>query len=98
MQVSFNASVFRDPSGNMVQTGAPQAALLDVMLPGPSGLDILERIKGSHPQVGVVVASSVEFEAIGENALKMGAFDYLLKPYRLEHLEKVVWQLLDSPR
>lgn len=82
----------------LIQEERPQAILLDVLLRGPCGLDLLERLKHSHSELGVIVQSSVAFEAVGESALKLGAFHYLSKPYRLEKLEHVLWQLLSAPR
>jgi DNA-binding NtrC family response regulator len=62
-------------------------ALLDLHLPGISGLELLERLKESQPEMEVILLtanSSVETAVL---AMKRGAYDYLTKPFRLQELE-----------
>lgn len=62
-------------------------ALLDLHLPGISGLDVLARLKEMQPEMEVILLtanSSVETAVL---AMKRGAYDYLTKPFRLQELE-----------
>ncbi|MFO0878039.1 MAG: sigma-54 dependent transcriptional regulator [Gemmataceae bacterium] len=62
-------------------------ALLDLHLPGISGLDLLARLKEQQPEMEVILLtanSSVETAVL---AMKRGAYDYLTKPFRLQELE-----------
>jgi DNA-binding NtrC family response regulator len=62
-------------------------ALLDLHLPGISGLDLLARLKEQQPEMEVLLLtanSSVETAVL---AMKRGAYDYLTKPFRLQELE-----------
>jgi DNA-binding NtrC family response regulator len=62
-------------------------ALLDLHLPGISGLDLLARLKEMQPEMEVILLtanSSVETAVL---AMKRGAYDYLTKPFRLQELE-----------
>ncbi|MFM7148464.1 MAG: sigma-54-dependent transcriptional regulator [Gemmataceae bacterium] len=62
-------------------------ALLDLHLPGISGLDLLARLKEQQPTMEVILLtanSSVETAVL---AMKRGAYDYLTKPFRLQELE-----------
>ena len=66
----------------------PDLLLLDVNLPGMSGLDFLREIKSSNgngPLVIIVTAHGSERMAV--EAVKAGAYDYLSKPFRLEEIE-----------
>lgn len=68
--------------------------LLDLMLPGGSGLDILRHIKQSMPQTGVIIISakdSLDDKVVG---LRIGADDYLPKPFHLPELGMRIFALL----
>jgi len=62
----------------------PQVMLLDLRLPGESGLDFLERIRPSWPELAVVVSTAVNDSTVAIRAMKLDAFDYLIKPYTLQ--------------
>ncbi len=68
-----------------VREWAPDVVVLDLMLPGLSGLDVLRRIRheGSTP---VVVVSAKDAESDVVAALELGADDYLTKPYSVREL------------
>lgn len=63
----------------------PDIVLLDLMLPGLSGIDVLKRIRGES-DVPVIVLSAKDSEADIVTALELGADDYLTKPYSLREL------------
>lgn len=63
----------------------PDVVLLDLMLPGLSGLDVLRRIR-EESGVPVIVVSAKEAEADVVAALELGADDYLTKPYSVREL------------
>ncbi len=63
----------------------PDVVLLDLMLPGLSGIDVLKRIRGES-DVPVIVLSAKNSEADVVSALELGADDYLTKPYSLREL------------
>lgn len=80
----------------MVRLESPQIVLLDVRMPGMSGLEVLREIKKINKNVSVIIATAVADEDIGRTALEVGAFDYILKPIDLNHLEKVLWWKLKT--
>jgi len=53
--------------------------LLDLNLPGSAGLDTLDRVHSSAPRVPIVVLTGLADEVVGEEAVKRGAQDYLVK-------------------
>lgn len=63
--------------------------LLDVMLPGMSGPEILERILGIDPHQPVVIMTAHSTMALAEEMMSKGAVDFVSKPYRAEQLRKV---------
>ena len=75
----------------LLKQNEPDLLLLDVNLPGMSGLDFLRELKGSNgngPLVIIVTAHGSERMAV--EAVKAGAYDYLSKPFELDDLRLVV--------
>ena len=58
--------------------------LLDVRMPGLGGLEVIKRIKQSHPELEVILLSGHGAREDFEAGLRLGAFDYLQKPVDLE--------------
>lgn len=69
-----------------MQRRQPGAVILDLMLPGRSGEEVLRAIKGRYPETGVVVASARDEVDTRVALLRMGADDYLVKPFDTEEL------------
>ncbi len=69
----------------------------DIKLPGEmNGIDLLGRIKKSHPEIPVILITAYASVGDAVRALKMGAEDYILKPFDLETLEIVVRKALEA--
>ena len=89
-----------DPAGAVeaMRAFGPDLVLLDVKLPGVSGLDLLteigERVRGAQ----VVMLSSDASAESAVRAMKMGAVDYLTKPFDLEEVKLVVASTLEKGR
>ncbi|MCR9213779.1 MAG: sigma-54 dependent transcriptional regulator [Proteobacteria bacterium] len=65
---------------------SPDIILLDVRMPGMSGLDVLERLNGDLPDTPVIMMSAFDDTQDAVNAMKMGAADYLSKPFDIDEL------------
>lgn len=68
----------------------PHIVLLDIKMPGMGGIEILKKIKETHPETGVVMITGVEDEALARIALSLGAYDYLVKPFSIAYLKNVI--------
>lgn len=68
--------------------------LLDLMLPGGNGLDILHRIKQCTPQTGVIIVSAKDSLEDKVEGLQIGADDYIAKPFHLPELGMRIFALL----
>jgi DNA-binding NtrC family response regulator len=64
--------------------------LLDLKLPGGDGLPLLERVKALHPDTVVIVMTAFATVASAVEAMRIGADDYLTKPFALEELTRVL--------
>jgi two-component system response regulator AtoC len=69
--------------------------LTDVRLPGMSGIDLLERIRENDASIPVVVLTAYGTIQDAVRAMRLGAFDYLLKPFELDALEAIVRKALE---
>ena len=70
-------------------------ALLDIWLPGKDGLQILDEIKRRDGAVEVVMMTGDPMVSTAVQALKAGAFDYLIKPLNFEELRLLMSQLVE---
>lgn len=68
--------------------------LLDLMLPDGNGLDLLRRIKRSAPQTGVIIVSAKGSLDDKVEGLRIGADDYIAKPFHLPELSMRIFALL----
>lgn len=64
----------------------PVAMILDLMLPGMSGEDVLVTVKKEHPEVAVIISSAKEDTKTRIELLRSGADDYIVKPFDVEEL------------
>ncbi|MEG6504087.1 response regulator [Nitratidesulfovibrio sp. 1201_IL3209] len=69
-----------------VEADPPHVVVLDLMMPGIKGTEALRRIKAGHPAVQVILLTGHGSARDGIEGMKLGAFDYLMKPLRLEDL------------
>jgi CheY-like chemotaxis protein/AraC-like DNA-binding protein len=75
---------------------AVDLVLLDERMPGMSGLELLERLRALRPDVPAALVTAVDTARTAVAAMKLGAFDYLTKPFDLEQLQAVVHRALAS--
>jgi len=81
-----------------VRDAAPDLVLLDLGLPGMSGLDALLEMKLLFPEILVIVITAYEDVKSVVTAMKSGAYDYVVKPLHMDTLEVSVRNALDSIR
>jgi len=72
--------------------------VLDVKMPGLSGLEVLTHIKRDHPHTEVIFLTGHGSTADGVAGIKAGAFDYLTKPVEFEHLLEKIKQAFDKQK
>ena len=65
-------------------------ALLDIRMPGPSGLDLLDRVRSTGADVAVVIITAQNTFENAVEAMKRGALDYLVKPFGVAEVKALV--------
>ncbi|MBU1913301.1 MAG: response regulator [Candidatus Omnitrophica bacterium] len=76
---------------SIVKEKKPDIILLDIKMPGFSGLEVLQKIKEIDKNAKVIMMTAVSEDLIIEMAMKYGAIGYITKPFSLECLEKDVF-------
>ena len=70
--------------------------MLDQRMPGESGVDVLPRVKALDPSVVVVIATAVRDVRTAVEALKRGAYDYLIKPFEVDDIIALADRVLEK--
>lgn len=60
-----------------------EVMLLDIRMPGASGLDVLQEVVVKYPDISVIMATALGETRVAVDAMKAGAYDYILKPFDL---------------
>ena len=71
---------------DMIQTDPPDLLLLDIWLPGMDGIEVLKTVKTYHPNIEVLIMSGHGTIDTAVKATKLGAFDFIEKPFSMDHL------------
>jgi len=69
-----------------VEDDPPQVVVLDVMMPGLGGLEVLEKIKAMDSRIQVILLTGHGATKDGIRGMQLGAFDYLIKPIDIDEL------------
>lgn len=79
-----------------LERGGPfDAALLDLKMPGLTGIEVLERIRQASPDTQVVILTGQASVDTAVQALRLGAFDYLTKPCKWAELEVILTRIAE---
>ena len=86
-----------DPEGvlDRIREFSPDVVLLDIKLPGQNGIDLLGEIIGQGVRTQVVMLTSDDTAETAVKAMKVGAADYLTKPFNLDEVKIVVAGILE---
>lgn len=75
---------------------SPSMMLLDVMLPGKDGIEVLSSVKSIYPSIPIIILSGVGQIKTVVEAMKIGAADYLTKPFQEEALELAIANVIEK--
>jgi DNA-binding NtrC family response regulator len=88
----YTVSTASDPEEGiqMVEKLKPDLVLLDLKMPGMSGIDVLREIKKIDESIAVIIMTGFGTMDTARAAMRLGAFDYITKPFDLPHLRALV--------
>jgi two-component system, NtrC family, response regulator AtoC len=75
---------------------APAVILLDIMLPGKDGLEVLTTLKSSQPAIPIIILSGIGQIKTVVEAMQIGASDYLTKPFQEEALQLAIENVIEK--
>ncbi len=75
---------------SMVREDEPEVMILDLKMPGIDGMEVLKRVKKTHPLIEVIILTGHGSEADKETCLGLGAFAYLQKPVDVDLLSETI--------
>ncbi len=83
---------------DILQKRRVEGVLLDILMPGLGGLDVLKAIKAEHKDVEVIMISATTSVQKAIDAMKLGAYNYIVKPFDVSELRMVVDQAIRSKK
>lgn len=72
--------------------------LTDISMPGLSGLELLGHVRQNFPDTPVIIISGISDEEHAQGLIKLGAFEFILKPFSLDVVEKCVKRAVEYRR
>ncbi|MGH9378238.1 MAG: sigma-54-dependent transcriptional regulator [Terriglobia bacterium] len=79
----------------VLEDGQVDIVVSDVRMPGGSGIELLRNIKENHPSVDVLVMTGFATISEAVEAVKLGAYDYIAKPFQLEKFRTLIHRLVE---
>jgi DNA-binding NtrC family response regulator len=78
--------------------GRYDVVVLDIMMPGVGGLEVLQRAKEAHPDVEIIMVTGLSQIDTAVKSMKLGAFDYVPKPFDPDELKLTVERAIERRR
>ena len=78
-----------------IEQGTYDVVLLDIMMPRMDGIEVLQRVKESHPDVEVIMFTGLAQVDTAVRCMKLGALDYIAKPFEPDELKLTVVRALE---
>ena len=72
--------------------------LLDIILPDSNGIDLLKKFKETDPDAEVIMVTAVKEVKTAVEAMKFGAYDYIVKPFVVEDIINIINRVLEKHR
>ena len=82
----------------IIKEGIPDLVIVDIRLPGMNGLETFQAVHRVEPKLPVIIMTAYGTTETAIEATKMGAFDYILKPFEIPNMLVVIKQALEAGR
>lgn len=79
-----------------VKSEEPDLIFLDIIMPEKDGMQALKEIRGMHPQIPVIMLTATKTLKTAVEAMKLGAYDYITKPFDVAELKLIAQKALES--
>ena len=72
----------------------PDLVIMDITMPNKTGIEALRDIKAAHPAAKIVMCSAMGQESMVVEAIKLGALDFIVKPFKPDRILQTVEKIL----
>jgi DNA-binding NtrC family response regulator len=100
LETDYRTRAFADAQSaiDAIRTDPPDLVLLDIGLPDMNGIEVLRIIKQRHPGILVIMITAYDHADSVIAAMKLGAYDYVVKPIHMESLDVIIRNALETIR
>jgi two-component system nitrogen regulation response regulator GlnG len=96
--IAFKSFATADDALRALSTETPQVVVSDIRMPGSSGLDFLQVLHERHPHIPVIIMTAYSDLESAVAAFQGGAFEYLPKPFDINHAVELIGRALEQSR
>ena len=83
-----------DIACTMYEAEKPDLVVMDITMPNKTGIEALSEIKSKNPAAKVIMCSAMGQEAMVVEAIKLGALDFIVKPFKPDRILQTVSKIL----
>jgi len=80
----------------IIKEQTPDVVLLDIVMPGEDGIEVLKKLKEIDEKVLVIMVTATKTIKTAVSAMKLGAYDYITKPFDIDEIKLIVSRALKS--
>lgn len=95
-EIAVSVATDSEEAIRIVDSERPEVVVTDVKMPGMGGLDLLRLIKARHPRIQVILLTGYGSTRDGIKGMRLGAFDYMMKPVKIEELIEKLWRAFEA--
>jgi two-component system nitrogen regulation response regulator GlnG len=95
-KISFKSFASADEALAVLKHEIPQIVISDIRMPGHSGLDLLQKLRDQFPNLPVIIMTAYSDLESAVSAFQGGAFEYLPKPFDIDHAVDLVRRALEQ--
>lgn len=96
--IDFKSFATADDALQALEVESPQIVVSDIRMPGSSGLDFLQMLHERHPHIPVIIMTAYSDLESAVSAFQGGAFEYLPKPFDVNHALEIIRRALEQSR
>ncbi|MEO8164721.1 MAG: nitrogen regulation protein NR(I) [Betaproteobacteria bacterium] len=94
--IAFKVFASSQEALQALYSSTPQVVVSDIRMPGGSGLELLQRMKESHPELPVIIMTAYSDLESAVAAFQGGAFEYLPKPFDVDHAVDLIRRAMEE--
>ncbi len=94
--IAFRTFASAQEARDALAIATPQVVVSDIRMPGGSGLELLQTLRSSHPQIPVIIMTAYSDLESAVSAFQGGAYEYLPKPFDVDHAIELIRRALEE--